>query len=63
MTAENAKDAKDRKPICEHNFIFLRQENREMIPGQWHSDREIFDVYYCSKCLIYKDVSIKIVKT
>jgi len=44
---------------CEHKFIFLRQENREKNPGQWHSDRIIVDIFYCEKCLKYEDKIVK----
>lgn len=48
-----------KEPPCVHNFNFLRQENRDKNPGQWHSDRIIVDIYFCSFCLVYKEVIVK----
>lgn len=46
--------------MCEHKYIFLRQEE---VPMAWNGDRvmarKIEDVYFCEKCLEYKRVRIR----
>lgn len=39
---------------CEHNYTFLRQRSEEK---SWHTWVK-YDVYFCSKCLIYKEVEL-----
>jgi C4-type Zn-finger protein len=41
--------------MCEHKFVYLRQRTEEK---SWHNWVTI-DVYYCEKCLTYKEIEIE----
>lgn len=41
----------------EHEFVFLRQEIRDD-GGGWRPNRIQEDIYFCSKCLIYKKIKV-----
>ena len=38
---------------CNHNYVYLRQETCKSDYGYWF----VKDVFYCSKCLQYRDVT------
>ena len=38
----------------EHRYVFLRQTLRDAP----FDDREIVDLYYCNRCLVYKSVTV-----
>ena len=42
------------KPKCDHEVVFLRQENKEL--GYRYMVKE--DVFFCSKCLSYQRVKV-----
>lgn len=43
------------KSCDKHDFIFLRQETRDVRPGVWHGDVWCVDIFYCTHCLAYME--------
>lgn len=47
----------EKQANCSHEFHFLRADAKDVTPGAYHGDKEIFDVFYCTKCLQYREVA------
>lgn len=37
---------------CDHKYVFIRQEEEQF--GGYRPDVEVFDVFFCERCLEYK---------
>lgn len=45
-----------KEDVCSHEFHYLRLEYREVVPHKYHGDVQRYDIFYCIKCLKYRDV-------
>jgi hypothetical protein len=42
--------------VCDHKFVFQRQETIPESPGY----RRVEDVFYCERCLLYRRVKVRL---
>ncbi len=42
---------------CEHQFKFLRKD--EVYESGYRPGRDVFDIYFCEKCLTYRKVFVQ----
>ncbi len=55
----NKNDCDCEGNICEHQFVFLREEKKNI--GYDHTPKMLYeDVFFCERCLIYQRIKTRL---